>query len=372
MTDPILITSLAQLEAHTQTMPPNPNPVPDGESPLYPGGPVYFPGPATGVNAESDVIIDFRKVTETITRPLRIWEARNVRIIGLKMKLEAPVEGEKSKLKNADGAGFIQFANPYPRVPGGNALGITHSRTLYIEGCDIDCNGNNIDALVPSPNHSQPVEDQLAHRKIVVINSRIAGFRGHNVVEDIGEGLHCDPIQLQSGTAAEIVLENVDVETGHEGFVLNPVTDPASPIYAPPPGSLTLNRVSYDIDPRFVDPDPRMHQYPVALATNVALEKLNITRFEYRKLQGGNSKTGEPYQGPHAILHVSPYRQETKDYQFTYYVDPAYAAPNLKPMEGLKLYEGTVAEGNLADYPMEKFAPAEHLGNGYKIDETLY
>lgn len=372
MVDPVVITSLVELERHTQTMPSNPAPVPSGEAPLFPEGPVYYPGPATGVSESSDVIIDFRDEAEIVTLPIRIWQSRNVRLIGLRMKLEAPVEGGKGNLKNANGTGFIQFANPYPRVPGGAALGITHSHTLFIEGCDIDCNGNNIDAIVPSPNHSQTIEDQLAHRKIIVINSRITGFHGHNVVEGIGEGLHCDSIQLQSGTASEIILENVDIESGHEGFVLNPVTDPASPIYASPPGGLTINRVSYDIDQRFLDSDPRMHQYPVALATNVLVEDLDISQFGYRRMQGGDSRTGKPYQGPHAILHVSPYQQITKDYLFTYYVDPDHAGPNLLPMEGLKLYEGTVAEENLADYPMEKFAPAEQLAEGYKPGETLY
>ncbi|MDF1811892.1 MAG: hypothetical protein P1V20_06750 [Verrucomicrobiales bacterium] len=372
MTDPIIISSLAQLEKHIQTSPTNPNPVPSGESPLYPAGPVYYPGPATGVAATSDVIIDLRSEAGAVTLPLRIWQARNVRLIGLKMKLKAPAEGEKGKLKNSDGAGFIQFANPYPRVPAGAALGIAHSHVLYIEGCDIDCNGNNIDAIVPSPNHGQTTDDQLANRKIVLINSRVTGFRGHNVVEGIGEGLHCDAMQLQSGTVGEIFIENVDIKSGHEGFVLNPVTDPASPAYAPAPRQLTINRVSYDIDTGWVDEDPRMHQYPVALATNVPVKSMKITRFEYRRLQGGDSKTGKPYSGPHGILHVSPYKATTPHYIFTYHVDPEQAAPNLHPMPGLQRIEGTIAAGDLPANPMTVFAPAEHLGNGYKPGKDLY
>lgn len=372
MENPVVITSLAQLEKHKLMNPTNPNPVPSGESPLYPAGYIYYLGPATNISASTDVIIDFRKETHVISKPIRTWHARNVHLIGLKMKLAAPKEGGVKKLKNFDGNSFIQFSNPYPRVPGGAAIGISHSHVLYIEGCDIDCNGNNIDAIVPSPNNSQSHADQLTYRKIVIINSRIRGFVGHNVIKGVGEGLHCDAVQIQSGTVGEIVLENVDMETGHEGLALNTVTDPSSPAFAPAPGSLTINNVSYDIDTRFIDKNPKMHQYPVALGTNVLLKNLKISNFEYRRLQGCNAETGVPYNGPHAILYADLYNESLSKYKYTYFVDPKHADNNLKALSGLKLIEGTVADNNLLANPMTKYAPKQYLGTGYKPDKPLY
>jgi hypothetical protein len=371
MQNPVIITSKAELEKHNIATPTNPNPVPAGESPLYPAGNIHYLGPQTGVTDTTDVIIDLRQESEVITDPIRIWQARNVHIIGLRMKLKAPAGGGANQLKNSNGSGFLHFANPYPRVPGGAALGITHSQVLYLEGCEIDCNGNNVDAIVPSPNFAQSNESQLAERKIILINSRITGFRGHNVVEGIGEGLHCDAIQLQSGTVGRIVIENVDVQTGHEGFVLNPVSDPSNPAYAPPPGALIINNVSYDIDTRFIDADPKMHQYPVALATSVLPENIHISNFHYRRLQGNNPKDGTPYDGPHAMLHAS-FDQEQQKYIVKYYVDPKHTGANLHPWPGLTLVEGTVAANDLSQNPMTQFAPEHLLGSNYKSGIKLY
>ncbi len=385
--NPVIIDTQEQLDSYITTyseLPPGATP-----SPSSPGGEIhYIYAPAL---SSLDVILDARAMT--ITKPVKILQARNVGVIGGVWDAVTPPGGGVGECANLSGGQLIHNANLYPRLVGGNMLQISASHTTFLEGLYMDLKGHNNDAIVVNSNSGVTAASDLANKRVYLINSIIKGFVGHlaNHVDGgpgggpLGDGLHADAIQMQSEYQSwkEFIVENLHIHTGQEGIVFNCV--------APEWGERSVVRKFVaEIDQRYIDPNPEHHQYIAPLATNAKSLKLEDCYVYRTQLWGGSA----PVQNQNHFLYYSPTSK------IMYFTAPnggwgnAWADEEQNPVangvelnmetfepypwnpsaytsvvrhDGLQTFGGTIADGDIGSPPANAlaFVPEDKVGANY-------
>ncbi len=345
MTNPLIIVGKAGLEAWPAYHDPLPEPVP-----LYPAGDFYWTlGPPT-IAADRDIIIDLRG--ETITKPIKVFNARHVWFVGGKIIATPVPGGGVGELGNTVSGQIVANKNLYPRVVGGNMIQVACSGTLRIEGVDIDCGGMNIDAVVGNINPGQTITDAAANKRFELVNCRFSGYRGHFKDDATwGEGLHADFFQYQSEPSSylEILGENLVFDSGHQGLAGNCTGSER-------PGHFELRNVLGKIDQRYIDPDNERRQWPIFLSANTATFAFDEVYLPHPQGWAGSTD----------YINDIGYQNWWASEGNTYYTDPALAGA-YTAAAGLNLYGGAIHLNTLGSPPANTdFAPADKVGIYYQ------
>lgn len=234
---------------------------------------VYEIGAFSG-SPSGSLLLDFRGVPHLLDIPIRIGRFLNVRIVGVRWLLvdqstswlesrghSSPLGNEKFNLQNrgADNSigvfGRGQFLhqvddkldqvqqNAYFGLPKGydanfdNArlpnlgwnihtrmgwlavIRSQHANGLFIEGCEIDCFGQQGDVVILENNGVAP-ETNALNCYTFCQNSRLLRWDGQSYHKNYGDGVHGDSFQSQGGGRRfRWAFENNHWESGQEGQV---------------------------------------------------------------------------------------------------------------------------------------------------------
>jgi hypothetical protein len=191
--------------------------------------------------------------------PVQINGGRNVRVVGLQLKMVTQPGCGVGELPNRPIEQHPN-ANVHPRIPGAISLRVRQSGATFIEGLYIDVMGHQADCIVSRNPDSMTDAQAQSQRDVTIQNTACRGVEGMGA-SSIGDGVHGDLFQNQGrDIMRRLVFENVSHRTSQEGIV----------IHGGNPGfrgtkKLIVRRYDYSWDARFVG-DDNYEKFGLALA----------------------------------------------------------------------------------------------------------
>jgi hypothetical protein len=264
------------------------------------------PWPAYGVTCEGqiymvelgqneDAILTFNG-SAPLEYPLWVVGGRNVRMIGLEMKLKVQPGCEPGRVTMYGGPAN---SNIHPALPGGMAVRLEQYGTSFVEGALIDVTGHDADCFVLRNGTGQTARAAREVRDFVIQNTLCKGVEGLGA-SDIGDGIHGDFLQNQGDEDAfrSVTLENITYRTSFEGIVLEKRAGYNGA------RQLTIRRYDHGVDTRYISDDKYDHQLHLALMVE-GVDSWTIEDFYISDPRAGWAQglVNNSYYGENATAH---------------------------------------------------------------------
>ena len=246
------------------------------------------------LDRNEDVVLTFNGSTP-LEYPLWIVGGRNVRVIGLEMRLKVQPGCEPGQVTMYGGPAN---SNIHPAIPGGMAVRLEQYGTSFVEGAMIDVAGHDADCFVLRNGVGQTATAARDVRDFVIQNTLCKGVEGLGA-SDIGDGIHGDFLQNQGDEDAfrSVTLENISYRTSFEGIVLEPRAGYNAV------KQLKIRRYDHNVDTRYIADDRYDDQLHLSLM--VEADNWSIEDFYIADPRSGwaHGMINQGYYGDHGQPH---------------------------------------------------------------------